>query len=183
MNNVRTDSLIIKDVRKTAREPAGSKVMSTPVRPDGFTLLLTGVLMILLTVNAAPHPPLPVVRPITALTVPAPHPALTPAVIPVINAAMIPVQAELLKTTPAPMFPRQNAVLDVIVVKTVLQAAPLIPALMSGLPNAEAVMLVPTPAGQAQNPFPVLLLRTKSGFLPPNAVQAAIPANITLIVP
>ena len=90
MNNVRTDSLIIKDVRKTGREPAVNRVMSTPVRPDAFTLLQTGVLMILLTVNAAPHPPLPDVRLTTASTVPAPHPALTPAVIPVTVVVPIP---------------------------------------------------------------------------------------------
>ena len=183
MNNVRTDSLIIKDVKKTDREPAVNRAMSTPVRRDGFMQPQTGVLMILLTVNAAPHPPLPDVRPITASTVPVPHPALTPAVTPVINAAMIPVQAELLKTTPALMFPQQNAVLDVIVVKTVLPAAHLIPGLMSGLPSAVPAMLVPTPAGLALNPFPALQPKTKSGFLPQNAVQAATNANIIQIVP
>ena len=181
MNNVRTDSLIIKDVRKTGREPAVNRVMSTPVRPDGFTLLQTGVLMILLTVNAVPHPPLPDVRLTTASTVQVPHPALTPAVTPVTVVVPIPVLPDP-RTIPVLWPDTPNAARLVTDAKTVLPAARLIPDLMSGLPNAEAVTLVPTPAGLAQNPFPVLLLRIKSEFLPPNAVQAAIPANITLIV-
>ena len=182
MNNVRTDSLIIKDVRKTAREPAVNRAMSTPVRPDGFMQLQTVVLMILLTVNAAPHPPLPDVRPTTALTVPAPHQVLTPAVTPVTVVVPIPVLPGP-RTIPVLWPDTPNAARLVTDVKTVLPAARLIPDLMSDLPSAEAVMLVPIPAGRVRNPFPVLLLKTKSEFLLPNAVQAAIPANITLIVP
>ena len=44
-----------------------------------------------------------------------------------------------------------NAAQDVTDVKTVLQEARLTQDLMSGLPNAEAAMLVPTPAAQVRN--------------------------------
>ena len=106
-----------------------------------------------------------------------------PAVIPVTVAVMTPVRPVLLKTIPALYQLTPNAVRPANAVKTVHPAAGLIPDLMSDLPSAEAVMLVPIPAGRVRNPFPVLLLRTKSEFLPPNAVQAAIPANIIQIVP
>ena len=182
MNNVRTDSLIIKDVRKTGREPAVNRVMSTPVRPDGFTLLQTGVRGILLTVNAAPHPPLPDVRLTTALTVPAPHPALTPAVIPVTVVVPIPVLPGP-RTIPVLWPDTPNAARLVTDVKTALPAVRLIPVLMSDLPNAGLVMLVPTPAGRVLNPFPVLQPKTRFGFLPPNAAPAVMNANIILIVP
>ena len=182
-NNVRTDSLITNNVKKTARGLVVNRVMSTPVRPDGFTLLQTGVLMILLTVNAAPHPPLPDVRLTTASTVQVLPPALTPAVIHVINVAMTTVRQEHLKTIPGLIHRQLNAVHLVIVAKIAFPEALLIPENMSALLNAVPAMLVPTPAGLALNPFPALQPKTKSGFLLLNAAQAATNANIIQIVP
>ena len=50
--NVRTANLIIKVVKKTGREPAANKDMSTPVLRDGFMPPQTVVRGIILMVNA-----------------------------------------------------------------------------------------------------------------------------------
>ena len=160
MNNVRTDSLIIKDVRKTGRELVVNKDMSTLVLRDGFMQLQTAARGILLMVNAVPHRPLPDVRLTTVLTVQVLPPVPMPAVTPVTVVVPIPV-LPVLKTIPAPWPDIPNAVRLVTDVKTVLPAALLIPALTSDLPNAGLVMLVPIPAGQVQNPSPVLQPKIK----------------------
>ena len=184
MNNVRTDSLIIKDVRKTGRELVVNKDMSTLVLRDGFMQLQTAVRGILLMVNAARRRPLPDVRLITVLTVMprAVRPVPMPAGIPVTAVVPIPVR-EGLKTIPVLMPRRLNAVQLAITVKTVLPVALLIPALTSGLQNAGLVMLVLIPVGQVLNPSLVLRPKTKSGFLLPNAAPVVMNANITQIVP
>ena len=181
-NNARTDSLITNNVKKTDRELVVNKDMSILVLRDAFMQLQTAVRGILLMVNAVPHRPLPDVRLTTALTVPAPHPALTPAVIPVTVVVPIPVLPGP-RTIPVLWPDTPNAARLVTDVKTALPAVRLIPVLMSDLPSAEAVMLVPTPAGRVLNPFPVLQPKTRFGFLPQNAAPAVMNANIILIVP
>ena len=183
-DNVRTDSLIINNVKKTARGLVVNKGMSILVPRDGFMPHPTVARGILLTVNAVPLLPLPVVRLTTALTVMprAVRPAWITAVIPV--TVVVPIHAlPDPRTIPAPWPDIPNAARLVTDVKTVLREKLIIPALMSALPNAVLVMLVPIPAGQALNPSPVLLLRIKSGFLLPNAAPVVMNANITLIVP
>ena len=181
-NNARTDSLITNNVKKTDRELVVNKDMSILVLQDAFMQLQTAVRGILLMVNAVPHRPLPDVRLTTALTVPAPHPALTPAVIPVTVVVPIPV-LPVLKTIPAPWPDIPNAVRLVTDVKIVLPAVRLIPVLMSDLQNAGLVMLVPTPAGQVLNPSLALQPKTRFGFLLPNAAPVVMNVNITQIVP
>ena len=161
-----------------------NRVMSTPVRRDGFMLLPDAAPGIILTEPAVRPLPLPDVRPITASTAmpPAGLQALTSAVTPVIVVVPIPV-LPVLKTIPAPWPDIPNAVRLVTDVKIVLPAVRLIPVLMSGLPNAGLVMLVPTPAGRVLNPSLVLRPKTKFGFLLPNAAPAVMNVNITQIVP
>ena len=183
MNNVRTDSLIIKDVRKTGRELVVNKDMSTLVLRDGFMQPPTVVRGILLTVNAVRHHPLPDVRLTTALTVPVLPPVPMPADIPVTAVAMTIVRPERLKTIPAPYLLIPNAVRPVSVVKTVLPAALLIPVLMSALPNAGLVTLVPTPAGRVLNPSLVLRPRIRLKFQQPSAEQLVILVKLIRIVP
>ena len=180
--NARMDNLIIKVVKKTVRGLVVNKVMSTPVRPDGFMQLQTAVRGILLTVNAVPHRPLPDVRLTTVLTVPVLPPVPIPAGTPVTVVVPIPVLPAL-KTIPAPWPDIPNAVHLVTDVKTVHQEKLIIPVLMSGLQNAGLVMLVPTPAGRALNPSLALQPKTRFGFLLPNAAPVVMNANITQIVP
>ena len=153
--NVRTANLIIKVVKKTGREPAVNKVMSTLVLRDGCINRQTVVRGIALTANAVPLLLLPVVRPIIRLPVTrhADLPERIPAVIPVTDVVMIPVRQGHQKTITDLMLLLPNAVPDVTDVKTVLPAAGLIPVLMSVLPNVEAAMLVLTPAAQGRNPY------------------------------
>ena len=155
MINVRTANLITKVVKKTGREPAVNKVMSTLVLRDGCINRQTVVRGIILTVNAVPLLLLPVVRPIIRLPVTrhADLPERIPAVIPVTDVVMIPVRQGHQKTITDLMLLLPNAVPDVTDVKTVLPAAGLIPVLMSVLPNVEAAMLVLTPAAQVRNPY------------------------------
>ena len=158
MINVRTENLITKDVKKTGREPAVNKVMSTPVLRDGFMLRQTVVRGIILTVNAVPLLLLPVVRPIIRLPVTrhADLPERIPAVIPVTDVVMIPVRPVLLKTITDLMLLLPNVVQDVTDVKTVHPAAGLIPVLMSGLPSVEAAMHAPILVAQVRSPYPAL---------------------------
>ena len=153
--NVRTANLITRVVKKTGREPVVNRVMSILVLRDGCINRQTAVRGTVLTVNAVPLPLLPDVRPIirSPVTRPAAHPVLILADIPVIVAVMIPVRPVLLKTITDLMLLLPNAVPDVTDVKTVLPAAGLIPVLMSDLPSAEAVMLVPIPAAQVRSPY------------------------------
>ena len=183
MNNVRTDSLIIKDVRKTGRELVVNKDMSTLVLRDGFMQLQTAARGILLMVNAVPHRPLPDVRLTTALTVPVLPPVPMPADIPVTAVAMTIVRPERLKTIPVPYLLIPNAVRPVSVVKTVLPAALLIPVLMSALPNAGLVTLVPTPAGQVLNLSLALRPRIRLKFQQPSAEPLVILVKLIRIVP
>ena len=76
-----------------------------------------------------------------------------PAVIPVIDVVMIPVRPGLLKTIPAPYQLTPNAVQPANAVKIVLPAAGLIPVLMSDLPSAGLVMLVPILVAQVRSPY------------------------------
>ena len=62
MINVRTENLIIKDVKKTGRELVVNKVMSTLVLRDACINRRTVVRGIILMVNAVPLLLLPVVR-------------------------------------------------------------------------------------------------------------------------
>ena len=155
MINVRTANLITKVVKKTGREPAVNKDMSTLVLRDGCINRQTVVHGIVLTVNAVPPRLLPVVRPIIRLpaTRPAAHREPIPAVIPVTAAVMIPVRPVLLKTIPALYQLTPNAARPANAVKTVLPAAGLIPDLMLDLQSAEAAMLVPIPAAQGRSPY------------------------------
>ena len=155
MINARTANLIIKVVKKTGREPAVNKAMSTLVLRDAFMQHQTAVHGIILTVNVVPLLRRQVVRPIirSPVTRPAAHPVLILADIPVIVAVMIPVRPVLLKTITDLMLLLPNAVPDVTDVKTVLPAAGLIPDLMLDLQSAEAAMLVLTPAAQGRNPY------------------------------
>ena len=151
MINVQTANLIIKAVKKTGREPAVNKVMSTLVLRDGCINRQTAVHGIVLTVNAVPLRRRQVVRLTTASIVPELHPERIPAAIPVIVVVPIPV-LQGLKTIPALWPDIPNAVRPVTDVKTALPAALLIPDLMSDLPSVGAVMLVPTPAAQVRSP-------------------------------
>ena len=63
-DNVQTVNLIINNVKKTDHVPVVNKVMSIPVLRGGCMQLQTVVLMTILTANAVPLRPLPVVRPI-----------------------------------------------------------------------------------------------------------------------
>ena len=155
MINVQTANLIIKAVKKTGREPAVNKAMSTLVLRNGFMPPQTVVRGIVLTVNAVPLLLLPVVRPIIRLPVTrhAAHREPIPADILVIAVVMIIVRPVLLKTIQVPYLLIPNAVRLANAVKTVLPAAGLIPDLMSDLPSAEAAMLVPIPAAQVRNPY------------------------------
>ena len=62
MINVRTENLIIKDVKKTGRELVAKAVMSTPALRDGFMQHQTVVRGIIRTANAVPLLRLPDVR-------------------------------------------------------------------------------------------------------------------------
>ena len=154
MINVRTENLIIKDVKKTGRELVVKAVMSTLVLRDGFMQPPTAARGILPMVNAVPHRPLPVVRPITALPVPVLPPVPMPVVTPVTVVVPIPV-LPVLKTIPAPWPDIPNAVRLVTDVKTVLPAALLIPEIMQGRLNAELVTIVLIPAAREQKVLPV----------------------------
>ena len=182
MKNVLMIILFIKNVKKIRAEPAVRPVMSTPVLPDAFMPIPTVVRGILLTVNAAPQLPLPDVRPTMALTVQVQLPVPMIAVIPVINAATIPVRPGLLKTTPELILRRLNAVHLVIVVKTVLPEALLIPVLTSALLNAGLAMLVMIPVKQVLLPLTVRQHKIKSAFLLPNAEPLVILAKTIPIV-
>ena len=83
-------------------------------------------------------------------------PVPIPAVIPVIVAVPTLVRPEHLRIIMVLTAERLNAVLLVTAVKIVLPAAGLIPVLMSDLPSAGLVMLVPTPAVQEKNLYPAL---------------------------
>ena len=63
-HNVRTESLITNNVKKTDRVPVGKPVMSIHVLPDGYMLLQTVVLMINLSASVVRLRPRPVVHPI-----------------------------------------------------------------------------------------------------------------------
>ena len=136
MSNVRTGSLITKDVKKTNHGLVVKAVMSIPVLPDDFMQQQNAVRGIKLTVHAVLLQLPPDVRPIIKLTVRELLPVPIPAVIPAIAAAMIPVRPGLLKTIPDLIQQQPSAGQDVTDVKTVLPAALLIPVLMSDLPNA-----------------------------------------------
>ena len=76
-----------------------------------------------------------------------------PAVIPVTDVVMIPVRPGLLKTIQALYQLTPNAVQPANAVKIVLPAAGLIPVLMSDLPSAGLVMLVPILVAQVRSPY------------------------------
>ena len=80
---------------------------------------------------------------------------------PVINVVLMTVRQGHLKTTRVLMLLQPNAVPAATGVKTVRPAVRLIPVLMSDLPNAEAVILAPTPAVPDKNPCPALLQKTE----------------------
>ena len=183
MKNVLMIILFIKNVKKIREEPAVNKDMSILVLRGGYMRLQTAARGILLTVNAVPHRPLPDVRLTTALTVPVRPPVPMPADIPVTAVAMTIVRPERLKTIPVPYLLIPNAEPPVSVAKIVLPAVRLIPVLMSGLPNAGLVMLVPTPAERVLNLSLALRPKTRFGFLLPNAAPAVMNVNITQIVP
>ena len=183
MKNVLMIILFIKNVKKIREEPAVNKVMSTLVLRDAFTQLPTVVLMILLTVNAARLLLLPDVRLTTALPVPVLLPVLMPAAIPVTVVVMTTVRPERLKTIPVPYLLTLNAEQPVSVVKTVLPAALLIPGLMSGLPNAGLVTLVPTPAERVLNLSLALRPRIRLKFQQPSAEPLVILVKLIRIVP
>ena len=63
-DNVRTESLITNNVKKTDRVPVVSPVMSTLVLREDYMRGQTVVLMTILTANAVPLLLLPVVRPV-----------------------------------------------------------------------------------------------------------------------
>ena len=157
MINVRTENLIIKDVKKTGRELVVKAVMSTPALRDGFMQHQTAVRGILLMVNAVPHRPLPDVRPIirSPVTRHADHQERIPAVIPVTDVVMIPARPVLLKTIPVLMLPQQSAVPDVIAARAAPPAVLLIPEIMQGRLNAELVTIVLIPAAREQKVLPV----------------------------
>ena len=90
------------------------------------------------------------------MILPAVLPVLIPAVIPVTDVVPTLVRPEHLRIIMVLTAERLSVVLLVIVVKTVLQAAGLIPVLMLDLPNAEAATHVPTPAEQVRSPYPAL---------------------------
>ena len=164
--NVRTANLIIKVVKKTGREPAANKDMSTPVLRDGFMQHQTAVRGIILTANAVPLLLPPVVRPIIRSPVirHADHQEGIPAAIPVIvavmiPAVMIPARQGLLKTIQARIQQQPNAGQDVTDVNPVrpVQVHP-IPVLMPEQLNVtadRAVTDVTIPAAQDKNPYPV----------------------------
>ena len=160
MINVRTENLIIKDVKKTGRELVVRAAMSTPALQDVCINQLTAVRGIILMVNAVPLLRLLDVRRIikSPVILPSDHREPIPAVIPVTDVVPMFVLPEHLRIIMVLTAERLNAVLLVIVVKTVLQAAGLIPVLMLDLLNAEVVMLVPTPVAQVRSPYLVLLI-------------------------
>ena len=157
--NVRTANLIIKVVKKTGREPAVNKDMSTLVLRDGFMPPQTVVRGIILMVNAVLLRRRQVVRPITRSPVilPADHQEGIPADILVIAVVMMNVRPVLLKTIPDHTQQQPNAVQDVTDVKLVhpVQAL-LIPDLMPERPNVtadRAVINVMIPVAQDKNLF------------------------------
>ena len=158
MINVRTENLIIKDVKKTGREPVVRAAMSTPVLRDGFMQHQTVVRGIILTANAVPLLLRPDVRPIirSPVTRHADHQERIPVAIPVIAVVMTTAHPGLLKTIPVLMLLQLNVDQDVTDVKTVLQAALLIQVLMSDLPNAALAMPATTHVNPGKNPFLVL---------------------------
>ena len=160
MINVRTENLITKVVKKTGRELVVRAAMSTPALQDVCINQLTAVRGIILMVNAVLLLRLPDVRRIikSPVILPVVLPVPIPAVIPVTDVVPMFVLPEHLRIIMVLTAERLNAVLLVIVVKTVLQAAGLIPVLMLDLLNAEVVMLVPTPVAQVRSPYLVLLI-------------------------
>ena len=167
MINVRTENLIIKDVKKTGRELVVRAAMSTPALPDVCINQLTAVRGIIRTVNAVPLLLLPVVRPIirSPVTRHADHQEGIPAVIPVIAVVMTIVRQVLLKTIPVLMPQQPNADQDVTDVNLVRPVQVLlIPVLMPERLNVtadRAVTDVTIPAAQDKNQFLVLLLTKK----------------------
>ena len=109
-------------------------------------------------------------------------PVLIPAVTPVI--VVVPTSVLAVPRIIRALMPqRLSAAQHAVTAKTVLQEVRLIPVLMSVLPNAEAVMPVPTPAGRALSPCPALLQKTESEYLLQNAEHLVMNANITQIAP
>ena len=109
-------------------------------------------------------------------------PVLIPAVTPVI--IVVPIHAPVVPRTIRALMPqRLSADQHAVTAKTVLLEVRLTPVLMSVLPNAAAVMPVPTPAGRALSPCPALLLKTESEYLQQNAELGVILASITPIAP
>ena len=84
------------------------------------------------------------------------RPEPIPAVILVTDVVPTLVRQAHLRIIMALTVERLSAVLLVIVVKTVLPEAGLIPDLMSDPPSVEAAMLVPIPAAQVRSPYLVL---------------------------
>ena len=157
--NVRTANLIIKVVKKTGREPAVNKAMSTLVLRDGCINRQTVVRGIVLTVNAVPLRRRQVVRQITRslAILPVDHREPIPADILVIAVVMMNVRPALLKTIPDHTQQQPNAVQDVTAVKLVhpVQAL-LIPDLMPERPNVtadRAVINVMIPVVRGKNLF------------------------------
>ena len=157
--NVRTENLIIKVVKKTGREPAVNKDMSTLVLRDGFMQRQTVVRGIVLTANVVPLLLPPDVRPIikSPVTRHADHQEGIPAAIPVIVAVMIPARQGLLKTIPVLMPQQPNAGQDVTDVNLVRPVPVLlIPDLMPERPNVtadKAVINVMIPVEREKNRF------------------------------
>ena len=109
-------------------------------------------------------------------------PVPIPAVILVTAAAMTIVRQEHLKTTPVLMLPRPSADPPATGAKTVLPVKPTGTVLMSGLPNAEAVIPVPITvlrgqkARQAVRPVMMRFMSDR-----PNAAPAATDVRSILI--
>ena len=74
---------------------------------------------------------------------------------------------------------RPSAGQHAVTAKTARPAVRLTQVLMSVLPNAAAVMPVPTPAGRALSPCPALLLKTKCVYLLPSAEHLVM--NVSII--
>ena len=116
------------------------------------------------------------------MTRPEALPVKTPADTPAIDVVLTNAHA-VPRIIRALMPQRPNAAQHAVIAKTVLLAVRLIQVLMSVLPNAEAVMPVPTPAGRALSPCPALLQKTESEYLLQNAEHLVMNANITQIAP
>ena len=109
-------------------------------------------------------------------------PVLIPADTPAID--VVPTNARAVPRTIRALMPqRPNAGQHAVTAKIVHPAVRLTQVLMSGLLNAEIVILVQIPAGQGKSLSLVIVMKIKYVYLLQNAVILVMNVNITQIAP